>query len=263
MDYKSILVTRDAGIAVITLNCPDKLNALTVELLTELGVAIDEVGKDDDVRVVILTAEGKTFCAGANLQHPIFAVESPVQRYREMDLFHKLPLQLRSLPKPVIAAVNGVVVGAGANLALSCDMIIASDKARFGQVFVNIGLHVDTGGTYLLPRSVGVPKAMELLLTGDLVDATEAERIGMINKVVPEADLQRVTRELAEKLAAGPPVALALNKASIYCNLLGDLASALDREAYCQALILNSEDNKEGIGAFLEKRKPQFKGFKD
>lgn len=257
----TVLVAREAGIATLTLNRPEKLNALTEEMLTELSGAINEVGRDDGVRVVIITGAGRGFCAGADLQHPLFSMASGVERHRGMESFHRIPLQLRSLPKPVIAAVNGVAAGAGANLALSCDIIIASEEARFGQVFVNVGIHVDTGGTYFLPRSVGVPKAMELLLTGELVDAREAERIGMINRVVPAADLLRVTRELAEKLAAGPPVALAMIKASVYRNLSADLASALEREANCQALLLNSEDNKEGIRAFLEKRKPQFKGF--
>lgn len=261
MEFKTILLTKKSGIATLTLNRPEKLNSLTEEMLQEISTAIDAIAGDDYVKVVIITGAGRGFCAGADLQHPLFSMTSTVTRRRGMGSFHRIPVQLRSLSKPVIASVNGVAAGAGANLALSCDIIIAAEEARFGQVFVNIGVHVDTGGTYFLPRSVGVPKAMELMMTGEFVDAREAERIGMVNKVVKAADLAMSTRELAEKLAVGPPLALAMIKASVYRNLTSDLDLALEREADCQALLLNTEDNKEGINAFLEKRKPNFQGI--
>lgn len=260
MDFKTILVTKEAGIATLTLNRPDRLNSLTEQMLSELSSAIDEVGKDRDIRVLVVTGAGRAFCAGADLDHPLFQASSSIAAYYGMNQFHNIPLKLRALMKPIIASVNGAAVGAGANIALACDIIIASEAARFGQVFVNVGIHVDTGGTYFLPRSVGIPKAMELMMTGDLIEAKEAERIGMISKVVPADALEKTTRELAQKLAGAPPTALAMIKASVYENLTKDLASALDREASCQALLLNSEDNKEGIRAFHEKRKPVFKG---
>jgi len=260
MEFKSLILNKEAGIATITLNRPDKLNSLTVQILTEFSAAIDDVAKDDNIRVLVITGAGRAFCAGADLGHPLFKETSAVKIYKGLDKFHDIPLKLRALPKPVIACVNGSAVGAGANIALACDIIIAAEGARFGQVFINIGIHVDTGGTYFLPRSIGIPKAIELMMTGDLVEAKEAERIGMINRVVPSEKLHQVTTQLAQKLANGPPVALALIKASVYDNLTRDLSSALQREASCQAILLNSDDNKEGISAFLEKRKPMFKG---
>jgi 2-(1,2-epoxy-1,2-dihydrophenyl)acetyl-CoA isomerase len=260
MDYETITYKKEAGVAYIDFNRPDKMNSLTDQMLTESSQAIDEAAKDPEVRVIVLTGSGRAFCAGADLGHPLFEATSPVEIHTGMASFHKLPLQLRNAPKPVIASVNGAAVGAGANLALACDMIIASDQARFGQVFVNIGVHPDTGGTYFLPRAVGVPRACELLMTGRIIDAKEAERIGMVNKVVPADKLEATTRELAESLAKGPPIALSMMKESIYQALEMDLPTALEREANCQAILVNSEDNREGIRAFREKRRPEFKG---
>ena len=260
MAYQTMIYKKEAGVAYITLNRPDKMNSLTEQMLTEISQAIEAAATDPEVRVIVLTATGRAFCAGADLGHSIFEKISPVEIRLGMAPFHKPPLQLRNVPKPVIASVNGAAVGAGANLALACDMIIASEQARFGQVFVNIGVHPDTGGTYFLPRSVGLPRACELLMTGRIVDAKEAETIGMISKVVPADKLEATTRELAESLAKGPPIALAMIKESIYQALEMNLATALDREADCQAILINSEDNKEGIAAFREKRRPEFKG---
>lgn len=258
MEYKTIILSKEDNIATLVFNRPDKLNALSTEMLQEINAALDEVAKDKGLRVLIITANGKVFCAGADLREPIFAETSPSTTRRHLTLFHSIPIKLRALSVPVIASVTGAAVGAGANIALACDIIIASEKAQFGQVFVNIGLHPDTGGTYFLPRSVGIPKAMELMMTGDLIEATEAERIGMINKVVPSDKLEEVTRNLAQKLANGPAVALGMTKASVYENQMKDLDASLEREAECQVLLVGSPDNKEGIRAFKEKRKPKY-----
>lgn len=260
MTYESITYKKEAGVAYITFNQPKQMNSLTEQILTESSHAIDEAAKDPEVKVIVLAGSGRAFCAGANLGHPIFKATLPLEIRMWMASFQKLPLQLRNTPKPAIASVNGAAVGAGANLALACDIIIASEEARFGQVFINIGVHPDTGGTYFLPRAVGVPRACELLMTGRIIDAHEAERIGMVSKVVPADKLEAATKDLAESLAKSPPVAMSMTKESIYQALEMDLPTTLDRESNCQAILINSEDNREGIAAFLEKRKPIFKG---
>lgn len=260
MDYKTIILSKEGAIATIILNRPDKLNALTEQMLEELSSAIDGIAEDEELRVLVITGTGRGFCAGADLDMSLFKATSPIEARKDMNLFNEIPLKLRALAKPVIASVNGVAVGAGANIALACDMIIASEQARFGQVFVNVGIHVDSGGTYLLPLAVGVPKAMELMMTGDLIDAREAWRIGMINRVVPPEELEKATKDFAQKIASGPPLALRMIKASVYKTLSSDLAMALEREADNQAILLNSEDNNEGIKAIREKRKPIFRG---
>jgi 2-(1,2-epoxy-1,2-dihydrophenyl)acetyl-CoA isomerase len=256
--YKTIILSKRDQIITIMLNRPDKLNALSEEMLSEINTAIDEVAKDTKARVLIITAAGNVFSAGADLNHPIFSEASPDGKRSHLSTFHSIPLKLRRLSIPVIASVNGPAVGAGANIALACDIIIASEKARFGQVFANIGLHIDTGGTYFLPRSVGIPKAMELMMTGELLEASEAERIGMINRVVPHEDLEEVTAELARRLADGPPVALGMIKASVYENLSKCLEEALEHEVECQVALLGSPENIEGIKAFREKRRPKY-----
>lgn len=260
MNFETICLGKEGGISTVKLNRPDKLNSLTENMLEELRLAIDEVAKDEEVRVLVITGAGRGFSAGADLDHPLFKVPSPIEARKGMNVFNEIILKVRALPKPVIASVNGVAAGAGANIALACDIIIASEQARFGQVFVNVGIHVDAGGTHFLPWSVGVPKAMELMMTGDLIDAKEAWRMGMINKVVPAEELERATKEMAQKLASGPSMVLGMIKASVYKNLTQDLSAALEREADQQAILLNSEDNKEGVRAIREKRKPVFRG---
>jgi len=260
MAYESIIYKKEAGMAYITFNNPKQMNSITDQMLTELSEALDEAAKAPEVKVIVLTGSGRAFCSGASLDLRLFKATSSAEVRALMTPFNKIILQLRNAPKPIIASVNGAAVGAGANLALACDIIIASDQARFGQVFVNIGVHPDTGGTYFLPRAVGVPRACELLMTGRIIGAEEAERIGMINKVVPGDKLEAFTKEFAANLANGPPVALSMIKESIYQTMEMDLPMALERESHCQAILINSEDNREGIKAFLEKRKPVFKG---
>ena len=260
MNYETIILQKEEGIATITLNRPDKLNSLTPKMLDELQAVTEELAQDDNVKVVVITGAGRAFCAGADLDHPIFDATNPADVKEMMQKFHQIPLNTRNMTKPVIASVNGAAVGAGCNYALACDIIVASEKARFGQVFVGIGLHSDCGGTYFLPRLVGVAKACELLFTGKIIDAKEAERIGLVNQVVAEDQLEAATKELALSLAKGPSLAINMIKTSIYQGLEMDLASALEREAAVQSICILTEDCKEGIRAFKEKRKPMFKG---
>ena len=260
MDYETIILEREEGIATITLNRPEKVNAATLQMITELIEAIGELSRDDNVKVVILTGAGRVFCPGADHTHPVFKSENPAEVRQWVHQFGEVSFGLRSLPQPVIASVNGAAVGAGCSFALACDIIIASENARFSQGFVNIGLIPDSGGCYFLPRLIGVAKACELVFTGDMIDAREAERMGLVNKVVPADLLATTTRELALRLAKGPTAALRSAKTCIYQGLEMDLASVIERETDAQTVCILSEDCKEGLRAFAEKRPPVFRG---
>ena len=260
-EYETILVKKEEGIATITLNRPEQGNAFTLTMFRELRHAIEDTAQDDTVRVVILTGAGRMFCSGGDLKdNPVLSLKHPAkQRARFREEIHKTYLSLIELEKPTIAAVNGTAVTAGCDLALLCDIRIASEKARFGESYVNIGVMPDSGGTWLLPRLVGISKACELIFTGDIIDAREAERIGLVSKVVPAEELEREAKALAAKIAKGPPIALGLSKSAIYKGLTMDFATALESVACGISICLQSEDFQEGIKAFSEKRKPQFK----
>lgn len=260
MAYQAVILKKEEGVATITLNRPEKRNAVNSALTADLVEAIEEVGKDKEVKAAILTGAGVAFSAGGDLES-MMGMESPLDIAEVLRRGSvKAIVGLRTMSKPVIAAVNGVAVGAGCNLALACDIIIASENAKFSEGFANIGAHPDWGGTYFLARLVGVAKACELFFTGKMLDAYEAEKIGLVNQVVPADRLETTARELALSLARGPSVALGLTKLSIYRGLEGDLLSALENEARGQAMCFVTQDLKEGIRAFSEKRKPQFKG---
>ena len=262
MEYEDIILEKDNGVATIIINRPERMNALVIKTVEELVKAIEEVAQDRDIRVLVLTGKGRAFCAGGDLE----GIESDIIKEKSVKLaeitrrYGMVSFGLRNLTKPTIASVNGAAVGIGLNFALACDIIIASENARFGEAFVNMGLHPDGGGTYFLPRLVGVAKACELIFTGDIIDAREAEKIGLVNKVVPQDSLESATKELAFRLAKGPPAAIGLAKVSIYQGLEMNLAQVLEREAAAQALCLATEDCKEALTAFREKRPPVFKG---
>jgi 2-(1,2-epoxy-1,2-dihydrophenyl)acetyl-CoA isomerase len=260
MDYQKLILTRENGIATVMLNRPEVLNALDTQLSEELGLAIEEISEDDATRVLIITGAGRGFCAGGDMKSLPINPGDMVGTTEALEKWHKTLLSIRQLEKPVIASVNGVAVGAGMDLALMCDMRIASENARFGQAYVRIGGVPDSGGTYLLPHLIGTAKACELLMTGDIIDAIEAERIGLVNKVVPADKLEPATMELATRLAEGPPKAIGLIKRAVYMSLTQDIASALRYIAIMTGLCLQTEDAKEGIAAFAEKRPPVFKG---
>jgi len=260
MDYQTIKVTNDEGVATILLNRPEKMNALNMEAIQELIRATEDVSTDETVKVVVLTGAGRAFCAGGDLASTMYDVTNPAEVRKIIIEFGKVPLNLRNMPKPVIAAVNGPAVGVGLGFALSADIIIASEVARFGHVYANIGLMSDGGSIYFLPRLIGVAKACELMFTGKVIDAKEAEKIGLVNQVVPADRLEIAIKEVAFRLAKGPAMAIALQKISLYQGLTMDLSTAIEWEARAMSLCMLSEDMKEGIRAFKEKRVPLFKG---
>lgn len=255
------LHVRDAGaVRTLTLDRPASRNGLTVEITEALARAITEVPAA--IRVLVLTGANGAFCSGLDLKDAMQRGVSPGPELERglREGFHGAIRALVTSARPTIASVDGAAAGFGCDLALACDLRLVSERASFGEVFVKRGLMPDGGGTWLLPRIVGLGRALELLLTGDLVDADEAYRIGLANRVVPAAELAGRTQELAERLAAGPPLVHRLVKRSVYAGLDGDLAAALDREATGQLQLLASADFTEGITAFLQKRDPRFQG---
>lgn len=262
-NYETILLTKEDGIATVYLNRPEKLNAVDSTVVRELGQALREIASDTTVRVVIITGKGRAFCAGGDLDWVLSEVVTKEDASQLRPFFrelHDVIVFMRRLEKPIIAAVNGPAVGAGADLAMACDIRIAADTASFGEVYARIGVLPDTGGTYFLPRLVGVGKACELIFTGDIIDAKEAERIRLVNKVVPLDKLEKTTKELATRLANGPTIAIGLAKTLIYRGLTLDLDTALDEVVNAVAICFKTKDLKEGTSAFLEKRKPVFTG---
>lgn len=251
-------------IATITFSEPEVMNAMTAEMVTETIDALDTASLDDQVLVVIITGSGRAFSAGGDVrglgERADGATPGPFQRRAWLRRTQRLILAIRAIEKPVLAAINGVAAGGGCDIALACDIRFMADTARIGEVFARIGLFPGTGGTWLLPRVVGIEKALELIWTAELVDAEEARRIGMVGHVVPAAELDEKVREFARRLAQGPPLGLALAKAAVYRGLDQDLVAALDYASTAEAITLTSEDHMEGIRAFREKRRPNFEG---
>ena len=259
MGYETLLVERGDGIATITLNRPEARNALDFAMRRELLSVLDEIEADPTSRVAILTGAGGHFCSGGDVK-TMRTRHTAAEGRGRVEMLNRLVLRLVDYPLPTIAMVDGYAVGAGSNLALCCDLIVASDRAKFGELFRKIGLAVDGGGTWLLSRVVGLARAKELVFTGDVIDAAEAARLGLVNRVVPRGELATATRALAEKIAAGPPLALRLDKRMLNRAATGDLAAALELEALSQGLAIASEDHQEGVAAFFEKRPPRFTG---
>lgn len=259
MGYQALLVDRADGIATITMNRPEARNALDLTMREEMLGALDELERDPAVRVVLLTGAGGHFSAGGDVKS-MQKKHTAAEGRARVELLNRFVLRLFAFSKPTIAMVDGFAVGAGCNIALGCDMIVASDRAKFGEVFLKIGLVPDGGGTWLLQRLVGLAKAKEMVLTAEIIDAAEALRIGLVNRVVPAAELESATRALAAKIAAGPPLAAALAKSLLNRAATVDLAAALEGEALGQSNAITSEDHAEGVRAFLEKRAPRFQG---
>lgn len=263
MAYECLLYEVKDRIATLTLNRPERLNALGGTLREDLFDALHKATSDDGVRVLVITGAGRGFCSGGDVKSMSerdkagsgYTIKEKIQPSRDASV-----LAIRDCPKPVIAAVNGAAAGAGFNLALCCDMRIASRAAKFSQAFVKRGLHPDWGGTWFLPRVVGTAKACELIFTGDTIDADEALRLGIVNAVVPAEELMTRTYDLAKKIADGPPVAIRLAKRAIYHNQNCDLRMGLEYETYAQNTCRDTEDSKEGVRAFVEKRAPNFQG---
>ena len=263
MTYECLIYEVKDSIATLTLNRPDRLNALGGSLRDDLHDAITRSAADPEVRVLIVTGSGKGFCAGGDVK----AMNEAKEGRRERPFMEKIApgrdrtlLAMREAPQPIIAAVNGAAAGAGMNLALACDIRLASSAAKFSQAFVKRGLHPDWGGTYFLPRIVGMAKACELIFTGALIDAAEALRLGIVSQVLAPEELLPAAQALARAIAAGPPIAIRLAKRGLYRNAESDLRTALEYETFAQNACFETEDATEGIRAFVEKRAPQFKG---
>jgi 2-(1,2-epoxy-1,2-dihydrophenyl)acetyl-CoA isomerase len=252
-------VERDGAVATIFLDRPDALNALTVPLKEALLAAFEDVAADDEVRAVILTGAGRAFCAGQDLRERLEPDALPLADEIRAR-YNPLIRAMRALPKPIVGAINGVAAGAGASLAFACDIRIAAEGASFLLAFGRVGLIPDSGATWLLPRLVGAAKAVELALTTEPMSAADAERFGLVAKVVPAAELLPVSGAVAARLAAGAPVALALTKDALERSWSATLDQQLETEADLQGRAGATADHQEGIAAFLERRPPAFRG---
>lgn len=258
----NVLIDVTATIGTVTLNRPDKLNAFFGTMRDEIAAALEELAGREDVRVVVVTGRGRAFCAGADVGYMADLLERGA--YDEANLLvtagRRVIRSIIQMPKPVIAALNGPAAGGGANMALACDLRIASDRAAIGQTFNRIGLAPDWGGSWLVPRLVGRARAAELFFLAEMVDASEAERIGLVNRVVPHDELERTVRDLAARLAAKPALPLALAKEALRRSMSADLDEMLDFEVRAQDEAFRSADALEGTRAFVEKREPRFGG---
>jgi 2-(1,2-epoxy-1,2-dihydrophenyl)acetyl-CoA isomerase len=262
MSYGNILLDTTDGVGTLTLNRPAKLNAFAGEMRREVADALEELEKDDAVRVIVITGAGRAFCAGADVGYMAELIErrDTVAMSALVEAGRRVVTTIRESTKPVIAAVNGVAAGGGANLALACDIRIASDRARLAQSFNKIGLHPDWGGTYFLPRLVGPARALELMWGAEPLDAADCERLGLFNQVVPHDLLLSTARDYARMLAAKPALSLALTKRAVYRSLDHSLPQMLDYELDAQLRCFASDDAREGIQAFVDKRPPVFGG---
>lgn len=247
----------DNGVVTVTMNRPEKKNAANGTMWDELREVWTEIALDPTVRCVVMTGAGDAFCSGADL-----GGQGGVQRHQlqAMNMIHMTIQAFHHIMVPVIAKVNGVAAGAGMNLALACDLIVASDQARFSEIFARRGLSVDFGGTWILPRLIGLHKAKELAFFADVISAADGERFGFVNKVVPHAELDAAVDDWAGRLAAGAPLALAMTKRMLTLNATADFASALQSESLSQTVNFGTSDTREAVQAFLDKRPPVFHG---
>ena len=256
--YEDALVEKRNGVVVLTLNVPDKLNPLTPGIRFSIKRVCEELHDDDSAKVLVITGAGRGFCSGADLGSG--GPRPPENRVELMENSYAWITRFQTIDKPVIAAINGVAAGGGLSLALGCDIRIASDKSRFITVFSRRALIPDVGVTWFLPRFVGLQRALLMSWLSDEVKAEEAERIGLVDKVVPHDQLMEVTMELAERLARGPSVSIELTKRAMYRGLTSELLPHLDLEEKFNAICMASEDYKEGVASFQEKRPPNFQG---
>lgn len=257
MEYKKLIIQDNGAVRVIKINNPEALNALNTAILKELDAAFTEVAEDNGILAVVLTGEGRAFVAGADISEMKSknAIEGEIFGKLGASVFRKIEL----LPKPVIAAVNGFALGGGCELAMSCDIRLASAKAKFGQPEVGLGITPGFSGTQRMPRLIGMGKAKELIYTADIIDAAEAYRIGLVNHVYEPEALMEEAMKMAEKIASKAPIAVKNSKEAINRGIQTDMDSAVAIEAYLFGLCFASEDQKEGMTAFFEKRKPEFR----
>ncbi|MBL3658898.1 enoyl-CoA hydratase/isomerase family protein [Fulvivirga sediminis] len=257
--YEHLKITTEGGVCTVTLNRPEVYNALNDTITYELQKALKDIGKDDAVRVVVLTGAGKAFCSGQDLKEAsIDENKSFMQSLNKR--YNPIIRLMKGMPKPIICKLNGVAAGAGCSLALACDIIVAAEEAVLTEVFVNIGLVLDSGSSYFLPRLVGSTKAFELSTMGSRTNGKEAYELGIVNKVVSGSDLDGAVKAYADYYANAPTKAIGLMKKMLNKSGNASLDDMLEYEAYCQEIAGNTHDYKEGVSAFMEKRKPKFSG---
>jgi len=255
-----IEVTRDAGVATVTINRPQRKNAVTGDMWGQLAETFRTLSADAEVRCVVITGAGGEFCSGADLSARS-ASGRPVHQLAAMRSVNDAALSLHRMPQPTIAKVRGVAVGAGCNLALGCDLVVAGETARFSEIFAKRGLSLDFGGSWLLPRRIGMHRAKELALFGDIISSSEARDLGLVNRVLPDGELDAFVDGWARRLAAGPPIALALTKRMLNNSLNVTMEEALDDEGAAQTVNFRTKDTLEAMEAFAQKREPKFKGY--
>jgi enoyl-CoA hydratase/carnithine racemase len=264
MNYNEIILEKEDRVAILTLNRPEKLNAFSLGMRAETHAAMQEVQENDDVRALIITGAGRGFCSGADVAVQDARIAGRLEetsRKTILEMVGSVVLAFEQMNKPVIAAINGVAAGIGLSFALACDIRIASEEARFSAIWRRRGLIPDGGGTYLLPMLVGIDKALELSFSGDMIDAREAERIRLVTRVVPHDELMVRAKELAHKIADGPPIAMELMKKMMWEEIRSHLRRHLIFESYAQNVCRKSQDHKEASQAAKEKRTPTFKGL--
>ncbi|MBW3667710.1 MAG: enoyl-CoA hydratase [Actinobacteria bacterium] len=253
----TLIVERSGGIVTVTMNRPDKKNAADMTMWRELQATFREIADRRDDRVVVLTGAGGSFCSGADLGDPA-TVE--LHHLPRMRLIHSVAVALHRLPQPTIAKVGGVAAGAGCNMAFGCDLIVASEDARFSEIFSQRGLSVDFGGSWLLPRLIGLHRAKELAFFADILSAADVAAFGLVNRVVPADELDDFVEAWATRLAAGPPLALSMTKAVLNNSIAPSIEHALEVEGYAQSVNFGTQDAGEAMRAFIEKRPPTFTG---
>ncbi|MFM7047661.1 MAG: enoyl-CoA hydratase [Actinomycetota bacterium] len=255
-----IEVTRSESIATVTINRPQRKNAVTGDMWAQLAETFRSLSADSDVRCVVITGAGGEFCSGADLSARS-ASGKQVHQLAAMRHVNDAALSLHRMPQPTIAKVRGVAVGAGCNMALGCDLVVASETARFSEIFAKRGLSLDFGGSWLLPRRVGIHRAKELALFGDIISAADAKEMGLVNRVLPDAELDAFVDGWAKRLASGPPIALALTKRMLNNAMNVTMEEALDDEGAAQTVNFGTKDTLEAMEAFMQKREPKFKGY--
>ncbi len=256
-----LLYNVDDRVATITLNRPDKLNAFTGEMIDTWASSLAKAQADEEVNVIVVTGNGRAFCAGGDVARMGDGEPTPLQHKNQLwDHIHRIPKTLEGVDKPVIAMVNGLTVGAGMGMSLMCDVRIAAESARFSTGYVRVGLVPGDGDTYFLPRLVGSARALELLWTADFIESAEALRLGIVNRVVPDAQLKEATYAFAKQIADGPQVPIRMIKRLVYQSLRLDLRTHLDLVSSHMAVVRRTEDHAEGVAAFKEKRPAKFRG---
>ena len=255
-----IEVTRSESIATVTINRPQRKNAVTGDMWAQLAETFRSLAADTEVRCVVITGAGGEFCSGADLAARS-ASGKPMHQLAAMRHVNDAALSLHRMPQPTIAKVRGVAVGAGCNMALGCDLVVASETARFSEIFAKRGLSLDFGGSWILPRRVGLHRAKELALFGDIISAADARELGFVNRVLPDGELDAFVDGWAKRLAAGPPIALALTKRMLNNAMNVTMEEALDDEGAAQTVNFATKDTLEAMEAFMQKREPKFKGY--